>query len=209
MSRKTYSGQGQDLQIVDVYQGKKNGFFVEVGAYDGVELSNTLLLEQDYGWNGVCIECNPRWFTSLHQARTCTVVTNAVYDTDDKTLDFFDTGHGLSGLVETNQHAHITNSPVIKVQTKKLTTILDSVGAPNFIEFLSLDTEGSEYAILNAHDFDKYLFGYICVEHNNVQENRRKIHDLLIRKGYVYVRENIIDDDYIHSSLLQPNNNSI
>jgi FkbM family methyltransferase len=206
MSRKTYSGQGQDLQIVDVYQGKKNGFFVEVGAYDGVELSNTLLLEQDYGWNGVCIECNPRWFTSLHQSRACSVVTNAVYDTDDQTLDFFDTGHGLSGLVETNQHAHIINSPVIKVQTKKLTTILDSAGAPSFIEFLSLDTEGSEYAILNAHDFDKYLFGYICVEHNNVQENRRKIRDLLVSKGYVYVRENIIDDDYIHSSLLQPNN---
>jgi FkbM family methyltransferase len=204
---KTYSGQGQDLQIVKLYNERRNGYFVEVGAYDGIELSNTLLLEEDYGWNGLCIECNPRWFKSLYQNRKCNINTNAVYNEDDKMLDFYDTGHGLSGIVETNQHFHITNSPVIKVQTKKLTTILDSVNAPNFIEFLSLDTEGSEYNILRAHDFNKYLFGYICVEHNNVTSNRIKIHDLLKSKGYIYVRENEIDDDYIHSSLIAVQNN--
>ena len=73
--------------------------------------------------------------------------------------------------------------------------------APSFIEFLSLDTEGSEFDLLNAHDFEKYLFGYICVEHNFIENNRKKIRDLLESKGYIYYRENNVDDDYIHKSI--------
>ena len=73
--------------------------------------------------------------------------------------------------------------------------------APKFIEFLSLDTEGSEYDILQAHDFDQYLFGYICIEHNFIEVNRQKIRKLLESKGYIFVRENHVDDDYIHSSI--------
>jgi hypothetical protein len=84
-----------------------------------------------------------------------------------------------------------------------LTTILDDIQAPSFIEFLSLDTEGSEYEILKAHDFDKYKFGYICVEHNRIEKNRKAIRELLESKGYQFYRENgdsqwgVIDDDYI------------
>jgi hypothetical protein len=108
---------------------------------------------------------------------------------------------GCSGFVDTNTHTHILNKQIIDVQTKKLTTILDMANAPNFIDFLSLDTEGSEYDILNAHDFDKYLFGYICVEHNFINANRIKIRNLLESKGYVFYRNNNVDDDYIHSSI--------
>jgi hypothetical protein len=128
----------------------------------------------------------------------------AAYNEDNRVLEFYDTGHGLSGLVETNAHASVTAAPIIPVLTKKLTTMLDNARAPNFIEFLSIDTEGSEYEILLHHDFNKYLFGYICVEHNYVDENRIKIRQLLESRGYVAFRENRVDDDYIHSSLLKP-----
>jgi hypothetical protein len=196
---------GQDVHVLhEIYKGRRNGYFVEIGAYDGIEYSNTYLMEKDYGWKGLLVECNTRWFPSIYQHRDCIFMPYAAYNEDNKVLEFYDTGHGLSGLVETNAHASVTASPIIPVLTKKLTTMLDNARAPNFIEFLSIDTEGSEYEILLHHDFDKYTFGYICVEHNHIMENRIKIRQLLESRGYVAFRENRVDDDYIHSSLLNP-----
>jgi hypothetical protein len=194
---------GQDIHVLhNIYKGKRHGYFVEIGAYDGVEYSNTYLMEKDYEWKGLLVECNPRWRSSIYLNRDCVFMPYAAYKEDNQILEFFDTGHGLSGLAETNQNRSVTTAPLIKVFTKKLTTMLDNARAPRFIEFLSIDTEGSEYEILLHHDFDKYIFGYICVEHNYLFENRFKIRNLLINKGYRLYRENKVDDDYIHSSLL-------
>lgn len=202
MQQNAKSQLGQDIQVLhEIYKGKKNGYFVEIGAYDGIEYSNTYLMEKDYGWKGLLIECNVRWFPSIYEHRDCVFMPYAAYNEDNKILEFYDTGHGLSGLVETNKHVYQEECPKIIVLTKKLTTMLDNARAPNFIEFLSIDTEGSEYEILLHHDFDKYLFGYICVEHNFIEESRVKIRALLESKGYVLFRENRVDDDYIHKSL--------
>ena len=194
---------GQDRHVINtIYNHKRDGFFVEIGAYDGVESSNTYAMEKGYGWKGLCVECNPRFYQTLIRTRNCYKSNHAVYNVNGAVLDFYDSD-GYAGLVETNNHQHITNDPTIKVTTKTLTTLLDEIQAPPFIEFLSLDTEGSEYDILKAHDFDKYKFGYICVEHNRIDKNRKSIRELLESKGYRFYRENgdshwgIIDDDYI------------
>lgn len=193
---------GQDIHVLNViYGGKKTGFFIEVGAYNGIESSNTYILEQ-LGWEGVCVECNPRFYRELVNNRKSKNYDCAVYNENDKSMEFYDSG-GYAGLVATNNHTHIVNDPIIKVTTKTLVSILDDARAPNFIEYLSLDTEGSEYDILSAHDFNKYKFGYICVEHNRIEPNRTNIRQLLESKGYRHYRENgdshwgVIDDEYI------------
>jgi len=195
---------GQDQHVINVFNQKQNGFFIEVGAYDGVSMSNTYLLEYQYGWKGICIEPNPTYFAQMVTNRpNCINLSCAVFNEDNKEMSFIDDkSGGCSGFVETNSHTHILHNPVITVTTKKLTTILEESNAPKFIDFLSLDTEGSEYEILNSHDFDKYIFGYICVEHNFIDSNRKKIRELLESKGYMFCRENNVDDDYIHTSLM-------
>jgi FkbM family methyltransferase len=207
MNLKSYSQFGQDVHVVNnIYKNKRNGYFIEVGAYDGVTDSNTFLMESDYGWKGIVVECNPTWFENIIKHRNCIFFPYAVYNKDNNVLPFYNTGHGLSGLVETNHHKDIqTYAKVINVYTKTLTSILSNANAPRFIDFLSLDTEGSEYEILKTHDFEKYLFGYICVEHNNIEENRKKIRELLESKGYVFYRSNHVDDDYIHNSIVEHN----
>lgn len=196
---------GQDIHVIqNIYKNKNNGYFVEIGAYDGISMSNTNYLEKYFNWKGICVECNPLWYSRLIKNRPNSINYDyAVYNKDNQTLEFIndDTG-GCSGFVETNSHTHILHKQIITVNTRKLTTILDMANAPNFIEFLSLDTEGSEYEILNSHDFDKYTFGYICVEHNFIEANRKKIRELLENKGYMFYRENNVDDDFIHESLL-------
>ena len=67
------------------------------------------------------------------------------------------------------------------------------------MDLLSLDTEGSELCILESLNFDTYSFSIIDVEHNHVEPRRKKMHDLLISKGYIYDGPNNFDDRYIYS----------
>jgi 3-dehydroquinate dehydratase len=61
--------------------------------------------------------------------------------------------------------------------------MLKKFEAPKLIDYLSIDTEGSEYKILQAFDFDQYKFKVITCEHN-FSKNREKIFNLLIENGY-------------------------
>jgi len=67
--------------------------------------------------------------------------------------------------------------------------------------YMSLDTEGSEFEILKNFDFEKYTFGLIDVEHNNIESRRAEIKNLLLLKGYIYKGENQWDDMYKHNSI--------
>ena len=76
--------------------------------------------------------------------------------------------------------------------------MLDKYSAPHLIDYLSIDTEGSEYKILAAHDFSSYIFKVITCEHNHTP-SRQKIHELLTGKGYTRKFEDVskFDDWYI------------
>jgi len=60
----SYSQLGQDLEVLKFYNNKENGFFIEIGASDGLNLSNTYLLETQYKWKGICCEPIPNNFKS-------------------------------------------------------------------------------------------------------------------------------------------------
>jgi FkbM family methyltransferase len=196
----TYSQFSQDIYVFrEIYKEKKNGFFVEVGAHDGIKFSNTLFLENN-GWKGVCIEPHPAIYQLLLKNRPkCICIDYAAYKDDDKLLPFImsDISCGCSGFEYSNLHEFIKNKKRCVVKTKKLTTILDEIKAPSFIEYISLDTEGSELDILNGLDFNKYKIGYFSIEHNHHQRNRESIRSFMISKGYSFHRENHVDDDYI------------
>jgi hypothetical protein len=85
-----------------------------------------------------------------------------------------------------------------EVETVTLEDLLSTHKAPSYIEFLSIDTEGSEYEILSAFDFARYSFGLICVEHN-FTNNREKIRELLTANGYSQVLHeySAFDDWYV------------
>jgi len=73
------SQAGQDYWVYgEVFNEKRNGFFLDIGAHDGIYLSNTLLLEKRYGWNGICIEGNPDTFVDLQQNRQAVCINTCV-----------------------------------------------------------------------------------------------------------------------------------
>jgi FkbM family methyltransferase len=194
---------GQDKEVLQTYNFKKHGFFVEIGANDGVRLSNTLLLERDYGWKGICVEPDPIVFEKLVKNRKSLCVQKAMFNVSDTTVSFSVNPNSLLSGIST----HIIDafndvaSNVIEVSTINMNDLLDKNNAPKFIEYLSLDTEGTEFEILESTDFTKYTFGVIHVEHNYQVERRQKIRSLLEKNGYVFFKEVRWDDSYIHSSL--------
>ena len=205
----SYSQLGQDLKVLEFYKFKKNGYFIEAGAHDGKSLSNTKKLEDEYGWKGICAEPLPYLFEQLKANRPNSICSDrALYNESDLTL-LFDITHNLDMLSsikgiadKTAIHSNIirNNISTINVKTITLIDLLDQSNAPSFIEYLSLDTEGSEYNILKVFDFTKYTFGLIDVEHNYVEPVRNDIRKLLTSNGYIYIGENQWDDSYMHIS---------
>lgn len=160
------------------------------------------MLEKKYKWYGICIEPHPDKFKDLQRNRNSICVNNAMYNKEGKIL-YFNKSDMLSGISnDIDKYMEVKNTEKIKIITNTLTNVLDNYKAPEFIEYMSLDTEGSELKILEGLDFDKYIIGYIDVEHNFVEPKRTNIKNLLMSKGYEYLRENKWDDIYVHNSIL-------
>ena len=129
--------------------------------------------------------------------RNCINLQEVLYDINDKEiiLDFAEQD-GYSGIKNDMDHKRKTIKS-FTFKTKTLTKVLNDNNAPSNIDYLSLDTEGSELKILKGLDFDKYKINYINVEHNYKEPRRKEIKKLLLSKGYKYLGENKWDDIYI------------
>ncbi len=177
---------------------KRAGFFVEFGATNGKDLSNTAVLESELGWSGILSEPGKLWQEELHSNRNCIISTKAVWEESGLELEFLEDSE-LSTLDAFRQSdAHKRRGKTYAVETISLMDLLRTNDAPKHIDFLSIDTEGSELQILSSFDFNAYSFGCICVEHNYTGK-REHLFSLLTSKGYRRVLEHVsqFDDWYI------------
>jgi FkbM family methyltransferase len=202
--KSSKSQLGQDLLALGMFGPNHKGFFVEFGATDGVEYSNSWLLEKQYGWAGILAEPGRSWHHDLLKNRSCSIDKRCVYSSSGEEVMFSEVrGARVLSTISRFQGAdhHETlrqNMTSYLVPTVSLKDLLDFHKAPKNIDFLSIDTEGSEAEILEAFDFSAYSFSLICVEHN-FTSNRNRIHDLLVSHGYKRVRTELseFDDWYI------------
>lgn len=194
-----HSQFGQDSDVMN-YHYIKNGYFVEVGAYDGDKLSNTYSLEHYFGWKGILIEANPIIFESLKKNRpNAKCIDKACYSKTGLTLKF--KLEGLLSGIQDNLNTYkqkLETSNEVAVETETLTSILDRCDAPKAIDFLSIDVEGAEMEVLKGIDFHRYSFYFITVEHNFEPEKRAQMRNLLEKNGYRFMRCNNVDDYYVH-----------
>ena len=204
---KSYSQFNQDLLVLKLCDFKKNGYFVDVGANDGISGNNSYLLEKEYDWKGICIEPLPEEFNKCKECRNCLCYKYAVYSESDLKLNFC-VSDLLSGIEDTHLIKNKTQNFIdpsffennykgdIIVETKTLTDILDESNAPPYIDYLSIDVEGAEIHVLNGIDFNKYTFGIIHIEHN-WQKYRSEIRQILENNKYLFLSENKCDDIYV------------
>lgn len=204
-----YSQYSQDRSLENcIFQGLKNGFFVDVGAHDGVDLNNTLFFETTHNWSGINIEPIKSVYDRLVTNRpNCINLNLAVSDRDGSAEFLSNTGYTemLSGLKSEYDKRHIERiereqkvlggeSHTITVQTKTLETICEERNIKH-IHYLSIDVEGGELNVLKSINFKKVFIDVIGFE-NNYNDKRQE--DLLTGYGYVKLPHHYGDIFMIH-----------
>jgi FkbM family methyltransferase len=159
------SQAGQDLWVFgEVFNEQRNGFFLDIGAHDGVAISNTYVLESRYEWRGICVEANPDIFEELRKNRHCECV-NACLDQVEGTATFEKNGvFGGITSSETDNKPESSVGEVIVVATTTLGNLLKKLNAPHKIDYLSIDIEGAEERVLKDFPFTDYQISCITIE---------------------------------------------
>jgi FkbM family methyltransferase len=202
----------QDLFVLTATDFKRGGYFVDFGATDGHSMSNSHLLEKEFGWRGIVAEPARMWHRKLRANRSASISTACVWSETGTRIEFSEvTIPELSTAkryLGSDSHANSRKmSKTYLVDTISLNDLLEQFDAPSVIDYLSIDTEGSEFLILSNLDFSKWKFQAITVEHN-FTEQRVQIYDLLISKGYrrVCIEASQFDDWYLSAELAEENN---
>lgn len=201
----------QDLFVGWVYGSKRSGYFVEFGATDGVTLSNTHWLARTLEWRGLLAEPARGWHDALGRNRPdASIDHRCVWKATGERLVFNETPFRelstIDALSGNDGHAQArVQGERYEVATVSLNDLLREHGAPGRIDYLSVDTEGSEADILEAFDWRSTAVGVVTVEHNSTA-NRDRLHRLLSQQGFRRVFETFSrwDDWYVHESLVWP-----
>lgn len=188
-SAKSRSQLQQDLLVCFIYPDKNSErFFVEFGATDGISLSNTFLLETSLNWTGILCEPAQVWHSKLKSNRQCIVDFSCVHPQSNLEVLFSQTDNPelstISGYSDNDLHStNRKKKTEYLVTTVSLDDLLKRHKAPREITYLSVDTEGSEFEILESFPFENWKISIISVEHNYTS-SREKIDTLLKSKGF-------------------------
>lgn len=166
-------------------------------------MSNTYIFEKRFGWRGLLIEPARGWKDRLVENRSCDFDFRCVFNVTGENVEFNESENAVYSTIQdfsqNDIHAEerVTGGKYL-VETVTLNDVLQEHKAPKIIDYLSIDTEGSEFLILQPLDFSLWTFRVITVEHNYTPQ-RALINDLLTLNGYKRVLENIsyMDDWYI------------
>ena len=195
----------QDIFVLHELQFKRNGYFVEFGAANGVRSSNTYLLEKQFDWTGILSEPARVFHGHLRENRTATIDTRCVWKESGKMIEFLECSEPelstIDNFADADMHAEARrNGKTYMVESVSLMDLLAQHDAPPVIDYLSIDTEGTELEILSEFDFKKYNIKVITCEHN-YSPRRDQLTNLLTKNGYERKFQNIsrFDDWYVKS----------
>ena len=176
--------------------------FLEFGATDGLEYSNSYTLEKFYGWKGILAEPDPQWHKHLKNNRPdAKIIFDCVWANSNEKLNFLSSDVGVYSTIDSfkfsdkdsmpgNTDLRNKSSKNITVNTISLNDLIKKKFNNTPPSYISIDTEGSEYEILSNLDFKKYCPKVFTIEHNYTNY-QNKIDDLMISNGFTRVFKNL------------------
>ena len=204
-NEKYFSQAGQDKLIKDVFfKNKKNGFFLEIGAFDGIQGSNCYHFEKFLNWDGVALEPSSIQFEKLKKNRKCKLLNEAVSH-EIKNVEFIEVTEGLTQMSGINSNSYkrnlniISNNQRSKTQSINLKTIIFEQAVPKNIniDYMSIDIEGGEMDLLNSINFDSYNIKVVSVENNAPADLNFK--DFFDSKNFIFF-DRVGQDEIFYNS---------
>lgn len=189
-----FSQNGQSRRVESILKGKRWGFFVEAGAYNGEELSNTLYLERQLGWRGLLVEPDPWNFWALRKRGRKAYSVQACLSPSafprEVTFKQSDTMGHIVGAADGGGRQGIYT----RVKCFPLYSLLLALNVTH-VDLLSLDVEGAELQVLRTVPWQKVTILVVCVEHRHVPEGGHALKVFLQERGYAL--HSSLGDDYI------------
>jgi hypothetical protein len=191
---------GQDTTIVDIFKFNESGYFLDLGSADGVHLSNTLVLEREYGWSGLCVDANGIYMKSYYN-RKCKFIQAVLGPSDNEEITFQPNAHYpfMGGIVGSNfDIKHGSGEGIVQMFTVDIQRLFLDFEVPGIIDYMSLDVEGAEGWIFSSFPWDEYTFLTITVE-----RPKEDLVNQLLTQNYSYVMDHggFGDELWIHNSL--------
>lgn len=200
--KKIYSQLYQDMFAEFILNNEIKKTFLEFGATNGLEYSNTLSLEKYFNWTGVLSEPDPQWHKDLKKNRpNATLIYDCVWTKSNEKLKFLSSSEGVYSTIEKfkfndkfsmpgNSKKRLENTNILTVNSISLNDLIKNNFNNQPPSYISIDTEGSEYEILLSLDFKKYSPKVFTVEHNcTIFE--KKIDELMELNGFIRVFKNL------------------
>jgi hypothetical protein len=213
-----WSQDGQDSFVDRLLRGRKNGFFLEIGGYDGELHTNTLFFEKERDWDGLLIETNPFTFQQMvSRDRKCFMV-NACISRTNPSMSFLVAG-GLTSAVDVMSDAHKRRiehdtktygttdtwdgvGNTIETNCTTINHLLDSIGVRH-VDYFSLDVEGAEILVLESIAFSEVTVDVFTIEK---QEHREQVQTFMKGIGYRIIEDSenklSLDDVYVRDDIV-------
>ena len=210
--KKFHGNELLDKKMLD-YINFQNGFYIEMGAHDGIINSNTYYYEKKLNWKGVLIEPS-KFFYDLKNNRSS---KNFFYQTIcvpfnfNKEISFEDIGpysrvpeliseeyYKWHDRKSKNVEILYNKKKVLSPTVNNLNELLKNSKAPKLIDFFSLDVEGSELNVLQGVNFSEYNFKYLLIEITDIDQGKyvKKVINFLKEKDYI-LQANLTSYDYL------------
>ncbi len=192
----------QDIFAEFIVNNSYEKSFLEFGATDGKHLSNSFTLEENFGWKGVLAEPDPQWHNNLKLNRpNSKIIYECIWKKSDEKMNFFSSEIGAFSTLDDfrysdkdtlpgNTSARNKKGKNFEVKTISINKVIEDEFKGVSPSYISVDTEGSEFEILNSFDFSKYRPIVFTVEHN-FTKLQSKIDQLMIKNKYVRVFEKL------------------
>jgi FkbM family methyltransferase len=198
LSEERYPSEEREQRLVREFlefcTARAPGFFVEVGANHPFRGSQTWHLERQ-GWRGILIEPLPENAERLREARTATVFAVACSSPENAGQMLpFHAADALSGLDRERMAPWAQPQNVINVPVRTLDSLLEEAGAPQPLDFLSVDVEGHEVEVLRGFDFARWSPRFILLEDHVANLTR---HRFMKAQGYRLIRRTELNGWYV------------
>ncbi len=155
-------GESFDKKLDVLLNQKENGFYIELGANDGLSQSNTAFFEFSRGWTGLLVEPSLKAFELCVVNRPASICKHYACVSSDYEKSFV-TGDFDGGLMSCIDAKRTGKSILMDVSAVSLEKLVEEI-APKEIDFLSLDVEGAELGVLRGMNLSKFRPHYILIE---------------------------------------------
>lgn len=211
---KYYSQFGQDKLIHNLFfLEKKEGFFIDIGASDGIDINNSYFFEKNLNWKGICVEPRKSAFKELIRNRNCICENIGLSDksSDNTFVEYLGKDGVYSGLKDKYDYRHekIVKTYALptaeKIEIKIKTTTLKELCYKyniNHIDYCSIDTEGGELDIIKSIKDSKITIDVISIENNF---NDKKIRKYLKTINFLFITKIGCDEIYVSKNLYKKN----